>query len=124
MVLAITACVGAHTLLGACSCTFTFKHTCIHNRPCLYRFLWMWPNARISVMGGEQAANVLYTIKADQARRDKNPQAVAKAAGDKSPQTAGDKDPQAAASDEEKAFKKMHMDNYEKEGHPYYASAR
>ncbi|MFN8419391.1 MAG: carboxyl transferase domain-containing protein [Anaerolineae bacterium] len=33
------------------------------------RFLWMWPNARISVMGGEQAANVLLTIKQDQLQR-------------------------------------------------------
>jgi 3-methylcrotonyl-CoA carboxylase beta subunit len=34
------------------------------------RFLWMWPNSRISVMGGEQAANVLYTVKKDQMERD------------------------------------------------------
>jgi acetyl-CoA carboxylase carboxyltransferase component len=37
------------------------------------RFLWMWPNARISVMGGEQAANVLLTIKQDQLEREGKP---------------------------------------------------
>jgi 3-methylcrotonyl-CoA carboxylase beta subunit len=37
------------------------------------RFLWMWPNARISVMGGEQAANVLLTIKQDQLAREGKP---------------------------------------------------
>jgi acetyl-CoA carboxylase carboxyltransferase component len=37
------------------------------------RFLWMWPNARISVMGAEQAANVLYTVKQDQLAREGKP---------------------------------------------------
>jgi len=66
------------------------------------RLLWMWPNARISVMGGEQAAGVLATIRRD---------AMA-ARG-------------AAWSDqEEEAFKAPIRAQYEREGHPYYASAR
>ena len=67
------------------------------------RFLWMWPNSRISVMGGEQAANVLLTVKRDQlARRG-----------------------QADMSDEEQAaFKAPILDKYEREGNPYYSSAR
>ena len=60
------------------------------------RFLWMWPNARISVMGGEQAASVLATVK-----------------------TGGFKSP----ADEE-AFKAPIRAQYDREGHPYYASAR
>ncbi|HVO89148.1 MAG TPA: carboxyl transferase domain-containing protein [Casimicrobiaceae bacterium] len=66
------------------------------------RFLWMWPNARISVMGGEQAATVLATIRAD---------AVAARGGQWTPE------------DEEK-FKAPIRAQYEREGHPYYASAR
>jgi 3-methylcrotonyl-CoA carboxylase beta subunit len=66
------------------------------------RFLFMWPNARISVMGGEQAAGVLATVKQDQLARD-NAQMTA---------------------EEEAAFKKPIIDAYEKQGHPYYASAR
>lgn len=62
------------------------------------RFLFMWPNARISVMGGEQAANVLTEIKS-QKQKDW---------------------PQA----EQEAFKQSIKDNYEHQGHPYYASAR
>ena len=50
------------------------------------RFLWMWPNARISVMGGEQAANVLLTIKEDQLAREGKPRlAAAEAAGVQTP---------------------------------------
>lgn len=66
------------------------------------RFLWMWPNARISVMGGEQAANVLATVKRDgfQAKNIEWPK------------------------DEEEAFKKPIRDEYDAQGHPYYASAR
>jgi acetyl-CoA carboxylase carboxyltransferase component len=67
------------------------------------RFLWMWPNARISVMGGEQAANVLLTIKRDQLARAGQP----------------DMPPEAQA-----AFKQPILDRYEREGSPYYASAR
>ncbi|BFT30614.1 carboxyl transferase domain-containing protein [Alteromonas sp. D210916BOD_24] len=66
------------------------------------RFLFMWPNARISVMGGEQAAGVLAQVKRDQKER------------------AGE----AWSEDEEKAFKQPVIDTYEKQGHPYYASAR
>jgi acetyl-CoA carboxylase carboxyltransferase component len=67
------------------------------------RFLWMWPNSRISVMGGEQAANVLLTIKQDQLERQGQPR------------------PDAAA---EVAFKQPIIDKYEAEGNPYYATAR
>jgi 3-methylcrotonyl-CoA carboxylase beta subunit len=66
------------------------------------RMLWMWPNARISVMGGEQAASVLATIKRDGMA----------ARGETWPQ------------DEEDAFKAPIREQYEREGHPYYASAR
>jgi 3-methylcrotonyl-CoA carboxylase beta subunit len=66
------------------------------------RFLFMWPNARISVMGGEQAAGVLAQIKRDQKE----------AAGE------------AWSEAEEQAFKQPIRDNYEAQGHPYYASAR
>ena len=66
------------------------------------RFLWMWPNARISVMGGEQAATVLATIRRDAIE--------AKGA--------------AWSVDEEAAFKSPIREQYEREGHPYYASAR
>ncbi len=66
------------------------------------RFLFMWPNARISVMGGEQAAGVLATVKQDQMARDNAQMSPA----------------------EEAAFKKPIIDAYEKQGHPYYASAR
>jgi 3-methylcrotonyl-CoA carboxylase beta subunit len=66
------------------------------------RFLWMWPNARISVMGGEQAATVLATIRRD----------AIEAKGT------------AWSADEEAAFKAPIREQYEREGHPYYASAR
>ncbi|MDP5065504.1 MAG: methylcrotonoyl-CoA carboxylase [Haliea sp.] len=66
------------------------------------RFLFMWPNARISVMGGEQAAGVLATVKQDQLARDDN----------------------AMSAEQERAFKQPILDLYEKQGHPYYASAR
>jgi len=66
------------------------------------RFLFMWPNARISVMGGEQAAGVLATVKQEQLARDAAQMSAA----------------------EEAAFKQPIMDLYEKQGHPYYASAR
>lgn len=66
------------------------------------RFLWMWPNARISVMGGEQAAAVMAQVKRDSKKaRDEN------------------------WSDEEEATMKNSIkDQYETQGHPYYASAR
>ena len=66
------------------------------------RFLFMWPNARISVMGGEQAAGVLSQIKRDQIERN------------------GD----SWSAEEEAAFKQPIIDSYEHQGHPYYASAR
>ena len=66
------------------------------------RFLWMWPNARISVMGGEQAASVLATVKRD---------AIAAKGNDWS-------------AIEEEQFKAPIRQQYEEQGHPYYASAR
>ena len=66
------------------------------------RFLWMWPNARISVMGGEQAASVLATVRRDG-------------------MAARGQDWPAA---EEEAFKAPIRAQYETQGHPYYASAR
>lgn len=67
------------------------------------RFLWMWPNAKISVMGGEQAANVLLTVKQDQL----------KASG------------KVQMNDEEAStFKKPTLDKYEAESSAYYSSAR
>ncbi len=66
------------------------------------RFMWMWPNARISVMGGEQAANVLATVKADQIK------SQGKSISEK----------------ELNEIKDPILSKYEKEGHPYYASAR
>jgi 3-methylcrotonyl-CoA carboxylase beta subunit len=66
------------------------------------RFLWMWPNARISVMGGEQAASVLATVKRD---------GIESKGGQWSAQ-------------EEEAFKAPIRQQYETQGHPYYASAR
>ncbi len=66
------------------------------------RFLWMWPNARISVMGGEQAASVLATVRADgmAARGEPWPNA------------------------EQDAFKQPIRDQYEAQGNPYYSTAR
>jgi 3-methylcrotonyl-CoA carboxylase beta subunit len=66
------------------------------------RFLWMWPNARISVMGGEQAASVLATIRRD----------GMEARGE------------AWSESEEAEFKRPIREQYERQGHPYYASAR
>jgi len=66
------------------------------------RFLWMWPNARISVMGGEQAASVLATIRRDQLEE----------RGEEWP------------ADEEEAFKAPIRDRYESQGNPYYSTAR
>jgi 3-methylcrotonyl-CoA carboxylase beta subunit len=66
------------------------------------RFLWMWPNARISVMGGEQAASVLATLRRD---------GIEGRGG-------------SWSMDEEEAFKAPIREQYEVQGHPYYASAR
>ena len=66
------------------------------------RFMWMWPNARISVMGGEQAASVLATVRRD---------GIEAKGG-------------SWSAEEEAAFKQPIKDQYEHQGHPYYASAR
>ena len=66
------------------------------------RLLWMWPNARISVMGGEQAASVLTTVKRDQLARDGR----------------------TLSADEESAIRRPILDKYEREGSPYYSTAR
>jgi 3-methylcrotonyl-CoA carboxylase beta subunit len=66
------------------------------------RFLWMWPNARISVMGGEQAASVLATVRRD---------AIEARGGD------------WPAADEEE-FKRPIREQYERQGSPYYSTAR
>jgi 3-methylcrotonyl-CoA carboxylase beta subunit len=58
------------------------------------RFLWMWPNARISVMGGEQAASVLATVRGDM------------------------------TAEQEEAFKAPIRAQYEQQGNPYYSTAR
>ncbi len=66
------------------------------------RLLWMWPNARISVMGGEQAASVLATVKRD----------GIEASG------------KAWSAEEEESFKAPIREQYEAQGNPYYATAR
>ncbi|MBH3437475.1 MULTISPECIES: carboxyl transferase domain-containing protein [Pseudomonas] len=66
------------------------------------RFLWMWPNARIAVMGGEQAAGVLVQVKREQTER-----------------TGG-----ALSLEEEAAIKAPILEQYDRQGHPYYSSAR
>ena len=66
------------------------------------RFLWMWPNARISVMGGEQAANVLAQVRRDRIESDGG----------------------QWTDEPEETFKEPIRNQYEKQGHPYYASAR
>ncbi len=66
------------------------------------RFLWMWPNARISIMGGEQAAGVLVQVKREQLER------------------AGEQ----LSAEEEAKIKQPILEQYERQGHPYYSSAR
>ncbi len=66
------------------------------------RFLWMWPNARISVMGGEQAASVLATVRRD---------GIEARGG-------------AWSEEEEAAFKEPVQEQYERQGSPYYSTAR
>jgi len=66
------------------------------------RFLWMWPNARISVMGGEQAAMVLATVRRDRIESEGG----------------------SWAAEDEGAFKKPIRDQYETQGSPYYSTAR
>jgi acetyl-CoA carboxylase carboxyltransferase component len=66
------------------------------------RLLWMWPNARISVMGGEQAAGVLAAVKRDQLAREHK----------------------AFTPEEEEAIRKPILEKYDSEGSPYYSTAR
>jgi 3-methylcrotonyl-CoA carboxylase beta subunit/propionyl-CoA carboxylase len=66
------------------------------------RLLWMWPNARISVMGGEQAAGVLTTVKRDQLARENR----------------------AFSAEEEAAIRDPILEKYETEGSPYFSTAR
>lgn len=66
------------------------------------RFLWMWPNARIGVMGGEQAAGVLAQVKREQMERNG----------------------ETLSDQEEAAIKQPILEQYERQGHPYYSSAR
>jgi 3-methylcrotonyl-CoA carboxylase beta subunit len=66
------------------------------------RFLWMWPNSRISVMGGEQAASVLATVRRD---------GIEARGG-------------AWSKEDEESFKSPIRQQYEDQGHPYYATAR
>jgi 3-methylcrotonyl-CoA carboxylase beta subunit len=66
------------------------------------RFLWMWPNARVSVMGGEQAASVLSTVRRD---------GIEARGG-------------TWSKEDEEAFKAPIREQYEVQGHPYYATAR
>jgi acetyl-CoA carboxylase carboxyltransferase component len=66
------------------------------------RLLWMWPNARVSVMGGEQAAGVLVTVKREQLARDG----------------------QTLTPEGEQSLRQPILDKYEQEGSPYYSTAR
>ncbi len=66
------------------------------------RFLWMWPNARIGVMGGEQAAGVLAQVKREQAQRSGH----------------------SLSAEDEAKIKQPILEQYEHQGHPYYSSAR
>jgi len=66
------------------------------------RLLWMWPNARIGVMGGEQAAGVLVQVKREQAERNGQP----------------------FSATQEAEIKQPILDQYEHQGHPYYSTAR
>src|SRR5690606_7194292 len=66
------------------------------------RFLWMWPNARISVMGGEQAANVMAQVRRESLERRGL----------------------SLSPEEEEAIKRPILEQYERQGHPYYSTAR
>jgi 3-methylcrotonyl-CoA carboxylase beta subunit len=66
------------------------------------RMLWSWPNARISTMGGEQAASVLATVKRD----------AIEGAGN------------SWSAEDEEAFRKPILEQYEEQGNPYFATAR
>ncbi len=66
------------------------------------RFLWMWPNARISVMGGQQAANVLLTVHEDNLAREG----------------------EEMTDEEREEFRRPILEKYEREGNPYHSTAR
>jgi acetyl-CoA carboxylase carboxyltransferase component len=66
------------------------------------RFLWMWPNARISVMGGQQAANVLLTVQEESLKREGR----------------------EMSEEEREEFRRPILDKYEEEGNPYHSTAR
>jgi len=66
------------------------------------RFLYMWPNGRISVMGGEQAASVLLTVKLAQLEKERRTMSI----------------------EEQEEFKRPILEKYEREGSPYYSTAR
>ena len=66
------------------------------------RFLWMWPNARISVMGGPQAASVLLTVRQQQLERQGG----------------------SLSEEEQEELRRPILDKYEEEGNPYYSTAR
>ncbi len=74
------------------------------------RFLWMWPNARISVMGGEQAAGVLATVRREALAAARNGQS----------EEAG----QTWSAEDEESFKAPIREQYERQGSPYYSTAR
>ena len=74
------------------------------------RFLWMWPNSRISVMGGEQAASVLATVRRDALAAARDGQSEARGA--------------SWSAEDEEAFKAPIREQYEAQGSPYYSTAR
>ena len=69
------------------------------------RFLWMWPNARIGVMGGEQAANVLWQVKGSAGKHSSS-------------------DAKESSVEEKEKFCAPILEQYERQGNPYYSSAR
>src|SRR5437667_10064369 len=95
-----TAAVRKFTMIVGGS--FGAGNYCMCGRAYDPRMLWMWPNARISVMGGEQAAGVLTTVKRDQ---------VARAGG-------------TLSKEDEAAIHDPIVAQYEHEGSPYYSTAR
>jgi 3-methylcrotonyl-CoA carboxylase beta subunit len=86
------------------------------------RFLFMWPNARISVMGGDQAASVLATVRGDQVSAASASAASASAASASAASASAGGAPWSAA--EQEAFKQPIRDQYESQGNPYYSTAR
>jgi 3-methylcrotonyl-CoA carboxylase beta subunit len=96
------ACAGVPKLTVIIGGSFGAGNYAMAGRAYAPRFLFMWPNARISVMGGEQAASVLATIRRD----------------------ALESRGEAWTAEQEEAFKAPIRDQYERQGHPYYASAR